>query len=569
MRAILYSRWSSHEQSGTTSAPRQLGITEAFAKRQGWEIVERIQDEGVSAWNGANISTGRLGALIAQLEAEGGADVVLVVEKLDRLSRQSPLQMLGWVQRACGTGLTIATADGLHLINTGRLDREAMALVPLIFEAFRGHGESQAKSERVSEAWQQKRDRRAPMTRQCPAWLTIAVGATGYKSPENQTATYELIPERVEIVRRIFDMTANGYGKATIAGQLNKEGVPTWGRGRGWHASYIQKIVRNVAVLGEYQPHTKPKGARRKPAGEPIPNYFPAVVSAEVFERVNSIRAVNMLAQQSPNRLVNLFTKLAYCARCGATMSLVNKGSDDLANGTSVPRRYLKCSSAHRSAGCTNRNTYPYSVVEKAVLDSLLHVAMDDQHFAIAADLAEAKATLAETNRQLSIAQREQEFAYNLLSADQDDELAARRYRDARDQVKRLTKQVKSLNALVAERQGAVSPELHIARVAEVRDMLDHPDEMRRYEARRRVKLALDDLIADVRFEGRKRRFTVALAGDVRFLSFDASGSCGIDVDWTELRPRPDEDYPEVVQSYLRRKRARGPHTPAQDASTS
>lgn len=254
MKAICYSRWSTLDQSCTTSAPRQLEATEAFAARQGWEISERIADDGQSAWTGANITTGKLGALVGRLEPDHGHGHVLVVEKLDRLSRQAPLTMAAWVQRACATGLTIVTADGAHTIDRDRLLRDQFTVIGLIFEAFRGFSESQAKSERVADAWDRKRQRGAPMTRRCPAWLTIPIGTTSFRSPANGQVGYRVIEDRAKIVRQIFDMAARGIGKSTIALTLNRDGVDTWGRGRGWHASYVQKILRNPAVRhGDYQ----------------------------------------------------------------------------------------------------------------------------------------------------------------------------------------------------------------------------------------------------------------------------------------------------------------------------
>ena len=351
MKAILYSRWSSLEQSNTTSAPRQIQLTEDFASRNGWIVEERLTDEGRSAWTGDNIKSGALGKLIERLEQEGGDGLVLVVEKLDRLSRQPPLAMIAWVQRACATGLTIATADGGHLIDGRSLLGNQTTILSLIFEGFRAYSESQAKSERVGEAWSKKRDRGAPMTSRCPGWLRIASANTSYRSPTNVGAIFEVVEERAAVVRRIFALTDLGFGKATIARMLNAEGVPVFGKGKGWHASYIQKIIKNPAVIGEFQPCTAPKGGARTPTGEVIRGYFPAIISIDQFERVNDARGRRVLAQQSGhNRLVNLMSGLARCDECGSSMSMLNKGDEVLASGEIASRRYLKCSSAHRSS---------------------------------------------------------------------------------------------------------------------------------------------------------------------------------------------------------------------------
>ena len=535
MKAILYSRWSSLEQTGTTSAPRQLALTERFAASNGWDVVERLTDEGRSAWTGDNLRTGQLGQLLARLEREGADDCVLVVEKLDRLSRQPPLVMTGWVQRACAAGLTIATADGAHLIDARRLERDQMTVLAMIFESFRGFAESQAKSERVADAWARKRERGMPMTRKCPGWLTIDAGATSYRSPANTAASYTVIPERAGLVRRIFALTNAGIGKATIARTFNQEGIPAWGSGRGWHASYIQKIVRNPAVIGEFQPHTNPKAGVRRPAGEPIADYFPAVVSVEEYERANSPRHARVLAQQSPNPLVNLLTGLTQCTSCGGPMTMTNKGAETLADGHVVPRRYLKCSSAHRSAGCAMRVSFAYEVAETAILDALLPLAMDAQHFARGPDVAGAESALLSARREQANAERLQQVAYSLVEEDSGDAFAADKYRQRRGEVTEAKLRVQRYTEELAKAQRKTSPREHVARVAEVRALMSADDPSEKYEARRLVKLALNDLIGVVQFSGKKKRFTVGLAGGVRVLSFDRQGNMALDVDWLEI----------------------------------
>lgn len=391
------------------------------------------------------------------------------------------------------------------------------------------------------------------MTRRCPAWLTIAPGATSYRSSKNGVESFVPIADRAAIVRRIFQMTAEGIGAATIASRLNREGVETWAGGKGWYASYIKKIIRNPAVIGEFQPHTKPRGGKRVPAGNPIPDYFPAVVPVELFERVNDVRRSRVIAKQSANRLVNLFGGLSQCARCGGTMSYVGKGYDVLADGKKVHRRYLKCSSNHRSAGCDNRNSYSYDVVEDAVLTKLLHLAMDPQTFTTASDVSALEAELADANRQLMLAERQQNFAFSLLEEDPDDELAATRYRERKSQVKQARDAVSHIANKLANLRGAVSPEQHIANIREVRSLLITEDEPLRYQARARVKLALNDLIAGIVFEAGKKRFSVRLVDGIRVLAFDDVGRCGLDVDWIESGYKSEDGRLLTVTEYVKR----------------
>lgn len=540
MRAICYARWSSLEQQRGSSPERQHEATQRFCDAKGWEIAERLTDSGKSAWTGENIRTGELGKFKKRIVQSGGEGVVLVVEKLDRLSRQPPLVMAGWIQEACASGLTIATADGSHFITADALLRNNFTVMGLIFEAFRGFEESQTKSERVADAWSKKRASGNAMTAICPAWLRVS-GSTSVRS--DGAGKFEVIEDRAAIVRRIFDLTESGQGKSAIARTLNSEGVPVFGRGNGWHASYIQKITRNRAVIGEYQPHTKPRGQQRKPAGEPIRDYFPSIIDIAQFERVNDDRATRVLAQQGAgNRLSNLLSGLTQCLACGASMTLLNKGRETLTNGATVPRQYLKCSNAHRHAqGCPNGHSFNYSLIENAVLDRILHRAMDDQHFAAGDDVASVEADVLRLKRLASDNERRQRAAMAMVEDDPDDELAVARYRQLRGEARDADKALKAAKKALAAARGAVSPAEHVRRVDEVRALLASPDEAERYEARSRIKLALNDIIETVTFSGKKRRAVVILKGSVRSFVIDSAGNVGGDIEFTDQVEHSDD----------------------------
>src|SRR5262249_12709170 len=124
--------------------------------------------------------------------------------------------------------------------------------------------------------WKSAGELKLRATSHCPAWLK-PIGKwveldNGKKKFEVQD--YEEIPEYVDIVRRIYRECADGVGQYSIARRLNREGVPTFERKYkrkhekfarttvSWQPSYVAKILANKAVLGEYGPHTKPKGQK-------------------------------------------------------------------------------------------------------------------------------------------------------------------------------------------------------------------------------------------------------------------------------------------------------------------
>lgn len=516
MKAIIYARWSSHEQKNGSTAIRQIELNEPFCERNGWPIIERVTDEGISAWTGDNIKSGALGKLVERLEKSGGEGLVLVVEKLDRLSRQPPLVMSSWLQRACATGLTIATSDGRHHITAHELLHNQFQILSVIFESFRGFEESQTKSGRVADAWARKRVRATAMTAQCPGWLRI-----------NQDRTaYELIEERAVIVRRIFADTDAGVGKFTIAARLNEDGVPVFGRGKGWHASYIQKITRNIAVLGDYQPHRKSRSdTHRKPEGDIIRGYFPAVISEDQFARVNDRRHTRLLATQRPGRMIsNLFGSIARCGDCDGIMTYRAKGCAVRADGSLVREDYLVCDNALRRRGCANRLHFNYHAIQTSVLDKLLHLALDpvsfrqpDQCGALEGELAGLKRRLADDERRLA-------NVWAMVEEDADDSNARTRYRTLKHEVRTLKAKVTDAELAVAEAKGGVEPGEHLRRVAEVRELLETDDVDLRYQARSRVKMALIDLIENMTF-GQKGLVSVLLVDRMRRIGLRRDGS--------------------------------------------
>lgn len=531
MNALIYARYSSLEQGRGTTLERQLHLCESFAQRNGYFVVERLTDEGRSAWTGDNIKTGNLGKLKDRLEAQGGHGLTIIVEKLDRLSRQSPLVVMNFLQSLCATGATIVSADGRHKITGDDLLRNMMGILSIVFETFRGFDESQAKSDRVGEAWRIKREKGTAMTKVCPAWLRLKDDRSGY----------ELIEDRAAIVRRIFADTEAGVGKWTIAANLNAEGVEPWGtgakKGNGWHASYIQKITRNIACVGDYQPHRKAKAdARRTPEGDIIRGYFPAVIGEDAFARVNEKSATRVLADTRPGRsLVNLFGGLGKCS-CGAIMTMRGRGIRHNADGTTVREDYLYCDGAIRKRGCDNRTGWHYPTIEKAVLDQLLHLALDPSYFRKADVSAHLEGELATLKRRLADDRKRMAKAYAIALEDDEDENAMAGYRKLKDIVKTAKATIARLEGELADASGAVSPEQHLKRVDEVRALMDSDDEDERYQARAKVKAALNSLIAKATF-GLKNHASFLLVDQARLFSVKRDGSIGEDLDLRAMFP--------------------------------
>ncbi len=363
-----YARFSSPEQAMGDSERRQLEAARAWAEQQGLELDESdmLTDRGLSGYHGDHRTKGKLGTFLAAVGAGKILDgSILLVENLDRLGREGPAKTLREIIfKLWDHGITLQTLSPRETYEPG-CENDPMFLALIIYLQ-RAWDESERKGERVRAARARARElARAEgriLTRAAPAWLTVT-----------EAGQFEPIPEAVETIHLAFDLKQKGLGKIRIANTLNREG--TWtpprrgklkcegnGKGSGWRESYVQKILRNRAVIGEYQPFTRIDG-KRKPAGDPIPDYYPRIVEPGLFHAVQARFAGNGGKGGQTGKARNLFVHLVKCAYCGATMAFVDKGKPPKGN------RYLVCDQARRGLGCSYTSVR-YDEFENAVLEN-------------------------------------------------------------------------------------------------------------------------------------------------------------------------------------------------------
>jgi DNA invertase Pin-like site-specific DNA recombinase len=313
-----------------------------------------LRDVGVSAFKGKNRSTGALKGFLDLVESgQVARGSFLVVESLDRISREAPIKALPGFLDLVAAGITIVTlADGAEYSDKRLLTDWSPLLVSLVTMA-RAHEESRTKGLRLAAAWAAKKHAAAtekkPLTSRCPEWLRLSNGK------------YYLVPERAAIVRKIFKLAQSGYGRRRITVALNKSATPTF-RGRGaWHDSYVCKILGNAAVYGRFQAHKRMEKGR-VPDGPPVDGYFPVVIPESTFWAVQGGKDGRARAPGRPASAPNLLTGLMRCRHCGGRMSTENKGAP--------PRggRYARCHTNARAAGCSNGYRWRLDEVERAVV---------------------------------------------------------------------------------------------------------------------------------------------------------------------------------------------------------
>jgi DNA invertase Pin-like site-specific DNA recombinase len=314
-KAYSYLRFSTADQIRGDSLRRQTSLAKEWCQRHKVDLVEDYRDLGISAFHGANADRGALRAFLQKVESgeiEKGS--YLIVESLDRLSRTAITDALQMFLGIINSGVVVVTLADDKTYDRERInDGNFTDLIISLTILSRANEESRTKSKRISAAWSNKRDMigQKKLTARCVSWLKL----------DKEREKFHLIPERVKIVQEIFAMTTAGKGAGFIARELNRRKVPTFGRSKGWHISFVKKTIENRAVIGEFTPTVKRDG--KVVRLDPVPGYYPAVISKVAFANVHRLHGVR--PSYRGRGQFNVFSKVAFDKDTGAPMGYVNK----------------------------------------------------------------------------------------------------------------------------------------------------------------------------------------------------------------------------------------------------
>lgn len=371
--AYSYVRFSTPEQIKGDSIRRQVELSQNYAEAHGLTLDDSLQltDFGVSAFKSDNFATGKLGLFISAIESGTvKAGSYLLVESLDRLSRAEIITALNQFTSIISKDITIVTLTDNRVYTKDSINDIGNLMYSLMVMS-RAHEESLMKSKRLSAAWENKRqkarDTGHKLTKTCPAWLEL-------KNEE-----FHVIPDRVEVVKQIFQMALDGLGYVSIAKRLNLVQQPTFDAGgkksNGWYTSYVVRILKNPAVFGQFTPHIYVDG-KRVPQ-EPIDHYFPEIISQQDYYAVQAAITSRRGKGGEVGSLVNIFANILKCGECGNSAIRINKSGKQ----ASVDKYYkwvaVACNSGRRGVTTCGHHPWKLDVLEKAILDELSELDID------------------------------------------------------------------------------------------------------------------------------------------------------------------------------------------------
>jgi DNA invertase Pin-like site-specific DNA recombinase len=319
-KAYSYVRFSTPNQGRYDSVRRQIALAGKYADEHDLSLDDSLsfRDLGVSAYAGDNFATGKLGDfLFAVREGMVEPGSFLIVESLDRISRQKARRSMRVLEQICDEDITVVTLMDNQVYTSERLDNDPTSLLISLVIFMRAHEESRIKGARVQEAWLHKfdiaRKSKEPMSRRCPTWLQYDDGR------------FKVIRDRAAVVRKIYELRLAEVGAHRIARYLNRSKVATWSRNPLWDAPRIKQILKSQSVTGVLVPRKSKREGWTKTFEElePIKGYYPRIVPQETFEKVKQINAKktkSMYGKTGGRQTRNIFGWLAKCPICKGTM---------------------------------------------------------------------------------------------------------------------------------------------------------------------------------------------------------------------------------------------------------
>lgn len=317
VKVYSYRRFSSGRQASGHSLERQTESARRWCKERGYQLDEglALADLGVSAYSGDNVARGALSGFLAA--AESGRipkGSILLVESLDRLSRAAIPEAVGLLTSIVRAGVRVVSLIDGHEWNERTIeDSTSFLLSVLLFS--RAHEESATKAKRVSEQFQKKRESGMPV---------VSFGhGPGWAFPKQDRSGWQVDTAKAEVVVRVFELAAAGHGGIAIARQANQDGWPLPWRVRKntatrWEHTGVSRLLRDRRTLGEWQPKRMVAG-KLTVDGDPVADYFPRIVSDELWFRVQTALGGRDGPQRIRGVKADIFSGLFYCS-CGERM---------------------------------------------------------------------------------------------------------------------------------------------------------------------------------------------------------------------------------------------------------
>ena len=353
-KAYSYIRFSCLKEFDPNKMKYQLDEAKEFARSRNliFDDTLSFQDLGVSGFKGFNKKAGKLGLFLFAVKygiVPKGS--YLIIENLDRLSRDGARHALRTLEEIVDFGITVVTLTDRKEYTAETLDNNPMDLLYSILIFIRANEESLTKSRRVRAVWKRKikaarRGEKSKMMGGFPRWLDYVDGK------------FVINEERGKIIKKIFNMSKVGMGSPSIATYFNELSIPTLTGLPIWHGGTVLYYLRNSSVTGRYIPKTRrfKDGITTVETLPAVDDFYPRVISERTWNLVQ--KEIDRRRNRSPafcngtsNQVRNIFGRLGRCEICGGPMIL--KVKNIMIVPYKINHAYLSCAPRHQKIKCS------------------------------------------------------------------------------------------------------------------------------------------------------------------------------------------------------------------------
>jgi DNA invertase Pin-like site-specific DNA recombinase len=361
--AYSYERVSSAQQVSGRGLGRQSDAAQRWAQQHGLTLDTTLQlsDRGRSASKGHHLTKGALGRFLKLAQEQRlGPSPVLLVEAIDRLSRQEPLDAIETILTGLvGSGCRIITLEDGAEYSRETLRSDPTKLLVLVVKMQAAYEYSARLGRRIKDSWSNHRQRlqQQVMARPrhfCPGWCDW--------TPE---LGYVVNEDKAAVVRLVFELLLH-QGASSTARDLNARGFTT-PSGKAWTLSSVRNLAVNCdTVFGSLRLNQK---RHHGPDAQElvIEGMLPVVVDKETVLAVRERMRQRSQVSENPGptgTMTWIGQTLSWCA-CGYRMGIMTSGRP--------PKRhkYLSCRRKHSELGGCERGNVSVPVATAHLLRRL------------------------------------------------------------------------------------------------------------------------------------------------------------------------------------------------------
>jgi len=357
-RAVVYCRISADLTGEAAGVDRQEAMCRELADREGYEVVEVLADNDVSAYSGV-VRPGY--ERLLHLIETGSVDAV-VAYHVDRLYRRIlDLGRLAAIIEQHRVDVRTVSAGDVELSTaSGRFTAQILAAA------------AEHESARIGERVSAKHKHNAAQGR-------AHGGGRAYGYRRLGPGKLEIVPDEAAVIRWAADEVLRGASLNSLVIDLNDREVPTV-RGGKWRPNSLSKVLRAGRLA-----------ALREVGGEVIGDGdWEPILDRVTWERV-AARITHAPTGRRPRR--NLLAGFVYCDVCGSKMKARSEGKTKTEGPKNYRNRQYACDKAS-GHGCGSNSVNAERVEEIVVGLALGAIANTDLRAATSRRIVSTSAAL-------------------------------------------------------------------------------------------------------------------------------------------------------------------------------